>query len=58
MIISSLGEELGLVGLGAILMMFMLLVSRGYRAALGTRVVSVSCWLLACLRSWFCSCSW
>jgi len=37
MIISSLGEELGLVGLGAILMMFMLLVSRGYRAALGTR---------------------
>jgi len=37
MIISSLGEELGLIGLGAILMMFMLLVSRGYRAALGTR---------------------
>jgi len=33
----SLGEELGLLGLGAILMMYLVLVSRGYRAALGTR---------------------
>lgn len=37
MIIASLGEELGLLGLGAILMLFFLLVSRGFRAALGTR---------------------
>lgn len=37
MIITSLGEELGLLGLGAILMMYLVLVSRGYRAALGTR---------------------
>ena len=37
MIITSLGEELGLLGLGAILMMYLLLISRGFRAALGTR---------------------
>lgn len=37
MIITSLGEELGLLGVGAILMLFLILVSRGYRAALGTR---------------------
>ena len=37
MIITALGEELGLLGLGAILMLFLLLVSRGFRAALGTR---------------------
>lgn len=36
MIITILGEELGLLGVGAILMMFFLLVSRGLRAALGT----------------------
>ncbi|ROZ61596.1 FtsW/RodA/SpoVE family cell cycle protein [Kocuria soli] len=36
MIITAFGEELGLIGLGAILMMFFLLVSRGFRAALGT----------------------
>lgn len=37
MIITALGEELGLLGLGAILMLFLVLVSRGFRAALGTR---------------------
>ncbi|WP_421084822.1 FtsW/RodA/SpoVE family cell cycle protein [Rothia nasimurium] len=37
MIITALGEELGLLGLSAILMLFLLLVSRGFRAALGTR---------------------
>lgn len=36
MIITTIGEELGLLGLGAILMMFLLLVSRGFRAAIGT----------------------
>ncbi|ORC15924.1 cell division protein [Rothia nasimurium] len=36
MIITALGEELGLLGLGAILMLFLLLISRGFRAALGT----------------------
>lgn len=37
MIIAALGEELGLIGLFGILMLFVLLVSRGFRAALGTR---------------------
>lgn len=36
-ILSSLGEELGLVGLFAILMLYALLVERGLRTALGTR---------------------
>ena len=35
MIITSLGEELGLLGLGAILMMYLVLVSRGYRDGFG-----------------------
>jgi cell division protein FtsW (lipid II flippase) len=37
MIIASFGEELGLIGLFAIVMMFLLLFTRGFRAALGTR---------------------
>ncbi|WP_309107960.1 FtsW/RodA/SpoVE family cell cycle protein [Arthrobacter sp.] len=37
MIIASFGEELGLFGLFAIVMMFLLLFTRGFRAALGTR---------------------
>ncbi|RKR13684.1 FtsW/RodA/SpoVE family cell cycle protein [Arthrobacter oryzae] len=37
MIIASLGEELGLVGLFAIVAMYLLLFTRGFRAALGTR---------------------
>ncbi len=37
MIIAALGEELGLVGLSAIIMLYVLLVTRGFRAALGTR---------------------
>ena len=36
-IIPSLGEELGLIGLFAILMLYALLVERGLRTALGTR---------------------
>ena len=39
MIITAFGEELGLIGLSAILVMFLLFASRGLRAALGTRSV-------------------
>lgn len=37
MIIAALGEELGLIGIFAIVLMYVLLISRGFRAALGTR---------------------
>lgn len=37
MIIASFGEEVGLVGLTAIILLYMLLISRGLRAALGSR---------------------
>lgn len=37
MIIASFAEELGLVGIFAIVLMFLLLFTRGFRAALGTR---------------------
>ena len=37
MIVAALGEELGLFGITAVVMLYVLLVSRGIRAALGTR---------------------
>lgn len=37
MIVASIGEELGMIGLFAVIMLYMLLVTRGFRAALGTR---------------------
>ncbi|GAA1405485.1 cell division protein FtsW [Glutamicibacter uratoxydans] len=37
MIIASFGEEIGLIGVTAIVLLFLLLVSRGLRAALGSR---------------------
>lgn len=37
MIIASFGEELGMIGLAAIIMLYVLLVTRMMRAALGTR---------------------
>ncbi len=37
MIIAVIGEELGMVGLFAVLSLYALLVARGFRAALGTR---------------------
>jgi cell division protein FtsW (lipid II flippase) len=37
MIVASLGEELGLIGLSAIVLCYLILVSRGMRAALGSR---------------------
>jgi cell division protein FtsW (lipid II flippase) len=37
MIIASIGEELGLVGLFAVVCLYALLIGRGFRAALGTR---------------------
>ncbi|MGO3638248.1 MAG: FtsW/RodA/SpoVE family cell cycle protein [Glutamicibacter arilaitensis] len=36
MIIASFGEEIGLIGLTAIVLLYMLLISRGLRAALGS----------------------
>ena len=37
MIVAALGEELGLIGLSAIVLMYLILISRGMRAALGSR---------------------
>lgn len=37
MIIASFGEEIGLIGLAAIILLYLLLISRGLRAALGSR---------------------
>jgi cell division protein FtsW (lipid II flippase) len=37
MIVAALGEELGLIGLFGIIMLFVLLISRGFRAALGAK---------------------
>ncbi len=37
MIVASFGEELGLIGIFAIVLMYLLLFTRGFRAALGTR---------------------
>lgn len=37
MIITALGEELGLIGLVAIIMLYVILISRGIRAGLGSR---------------------
>ena len=37
MIIASIGEELGLIGLFAVVLMYVMLFTRGFRAALGTR---------------------
>lgn len=37
MIITALGEELGLIGLVAIILLFVILISRGIRAGLGSR---------------------
>jgi cell division protein FtsW (lipid II flippase) len=37
MIVASLGEGLGLIGLFAIVLLYLLLFTRGFRAALGTR---------------------
>ena len=37
MIIASIGEELGLIGLFAVVLLYLLLFTRGFRAALGTR---------------------
>lgn len=37
MIVASLGEELGLIGISAIVLLYLILISRGMRAALGSR---------------------
>nr|WP_245357000.1 FtsW/RodA/SpoVE family cell cycle protein [Paeniglutamicibacter kerguelensis] len=37
MIVAALGEELGLIGLSAIVLLYLILISRGMRAALGSR---------------------
>ncbi|MEH0111237.1 FtsW/RodA/SpoVE family cell cycle protein [Tersicoccus sp. MR15.9] len=37
MIVAALGEEIGLIGVVAIVLLYVILVSRGMRAALGTR---------------------
>lgn len=37
MIVASLGEGLGLIGLFAIVLLYLMLFTRGFRAALGTR---------------------
>ncbi len=47
-IFTAFGEELGLVGVMALLLIFGLLVQRGLRAALAVRTRSRSCWPAAC----------
>ncbi|MFJ3957336.1 FtsW/RodA/SpoVE family cell cycle protein [Arthrobacter sp. NPDC090010] len=37
MIIASFGEELGLIGLAAMILLYLILITRGFRAALGAR---------------------
>ncbi|MCU1574896.1 MAG: ftsW [Micrococcaceae bacterium] len=37
MIIATIGEELGMIGLFAVVLLYLLLITRGFRAALGTR---------------------
>ncbi|MDP5226930.1 MULTISPECIES: FtsW/RodA/SpoVE family cell cycle protein [Arthrobacter] len=37
MIIASFGEELGLIGLAGMILLYLLLITRGFRAALGAR---------------------
>jgi cell division protein FtsW (lipid II flippase) len=37
MIIATIGEEMGMIGLFAVVLLYLLLITRGFRAALGTR---------------------
>ena len=56
-IFTAFGEELGLVGVMALLLVFGLLVQRGLRAALACRTRSRSCWWAACRLCWRCKSS-
>lgn len=56
-IIAAFGEELGLVGLASILMLYTIVIVRGMRTAIATRTASASCSRRAWRRRWPCSCS-
>lgn len=56
-IIAAFGEELGLVGLASILMLYTIVIVRGMRTAIATRTTSASCWPPVWPRPWPSSCS-
>ena len=57
MVVTAFGEELGLAGVMAILLIYGLIVQRGLRAASRSRTRSPSCWPAACRSCSPCRCS-
>jgi cell division protein FtsW (lipid II flippase) len=56
-IMAALGEELGLVGITAILLLYLILTARGVRTGLAARTASAPCSPAAWRSRWRCRCS-